>query len=429
MNFISYALTMRAIRPVIKACPSYPRFGAPSQLRHPTVPSPFQSHRQSHRNFHIGPVIGTVLQGSQDLILSFHTVTHTPWFITIPLVSLGVNLLFRLPLNTYIHKIQHRRAKLAPILQAWGTRTQREIDLEHVPPSRRMAEVEARFGRTSSRIWKKFGLQDWKLYTNVLGLPFWLIGIDAVRRLCGGPAGILGRLFLGAGSDQTDTAVTAAVGAQAAGEGGANNLAMPSGTGASDTPADLMQAGAPLPGSDMLDTVAHTVAESSLTTGGALWFPDLTVPDPWHVLPLTLSAVLVLNLWPKTVAQRQAIFNLDVDGGNGPSTVTSPRAGTAPMPTLGIKGRLSLQRGLLVVSFLVGPLTMNLPAALHLYWITSSAVSLVTAKLLTRLYPVGGNAVEACKGIELPVIRPKRDTVQANKTTKGVSSSRSRSST
>ncbi|KAK7755624.1 hypothetical protein SLS62_002233 [Diatrype stigma] len=409
---------MRAIRPVIKACPRCPRLGAPSQLRPPIVPSPFQSHRQSHRNFHIGPAIGTVLQGSQDLILSFHTVTHTPWFITIPLVSLGVNLLFRLPLNTYIHKIQHRRAKLAPILQAWGTRIQREIDLERVLPSRRMAEVEARFSRISSRIWKKFGLQDWKLYTNVLGLPFWLIGIDAVRRLCGGPAGILGRLFLGAGADQTDAAATPAVGAKPA-EGGADNTAMLSGTGASGTPADLVPPGAPLPGGDMLDTVAHTVAESSLATGGVLWFPDLTVPDPWHVLPLTLSAVLVLNLWPKTVAQRQAVFN--IDGGGGPPAAASPRAGTAPMRTLGMKGRLSLQRGLLVVSFLVGPLTMNLPAALHMYWITSSAVSFATAKVLTRLYPVGGNAVEACKGIELPVVRPKRDTLQANKTAKGVS--------
>lgn len=399
MSSISHFPRMRVIRPAIKA---YPRFGTQPSPLHPTLYS-FQGNRQSKRCFHIGPTIATALQGTQDLILSFHHATHTPWFITIPLVALGVNLLFRLPFNIYTQKIQQRRAKLAPILQAWNTRIQRDIALEGVPPSQREAEVKTRFGRTTARIWKKFGLQDWKLYANTLGIPFWLVGIDAIRRLCGGPTGILGHLFLGSGQANT-TAAAAAVTEGRAIEKGADDVAMPSSMGTSENPAGLVPAVEPSSGSDIADTIVHAAADPSLTTGGVLWFPDLTVADPWHVLPLALSAILVANVWPKTAAGRQAVFNM----AGGP-TESNTRL------DLGMRGRLGLHRGLFVVSLLVGPLTMNLPAALHLYWISSSTLSWATQKMLARMYPVGGNSIQPCKGIELPVIRPKRDEAQAKK--------------
>lgn len=255
-------------------------------------------------------------------------------------------------------------------------------------------------------------MQEWKLYANVLGLPFWLVGIDAIRRLCGGPRGILGSLFLGSGGGQEADSATAEIAktvrteAQTAGDGL---------IAAATTTADTLTGS----GTDITAAmIAHTTAEPSLTTGGILWFPDLTVADPWHVLPLALSAIFIVNLWPKTVAGRQAVFNMD---SGDPSD-----SDLKPNPNRSARTRLGLHRGLFITSFLIGPITMDFPAALHLYWISSSALSWGTQKMLDRLYPVKGNAVKLCKGIELPVIRPKRDAVVqvsgGGKAVKGMSS-------
>ncbi|RYP12133.1 hypothetical protein DL767_011469 [Monosporascus sp. MG133] len=354
--------------------------------------------------FHVGPAIGTAIQGSQDLILSFHNVTHLPWCLTIPLVALGVNLLFRLPFNIYTHRIQQRRAELTPILQAWIKRIGDDVHRERVPPSRRRAETKARFDRVTRRIWGKFGLQEWKLYGNLLGLPFWLVGIDAIRRLCGGPRGLLGRWVFGPGEAEASTMATATAEA-AKGGAAAADTAIPS-SGTSSIPAGSVPATDLSSSTDgVAEAISHVAAEPSLTTGGCLWFPDLTVADPWHVLPLVLSGILVLNLWPRSAAGRRQLLNMGntaAPGGQEPATSDNNL-------TSGARFRAGLHRGLMLVSLMMGPLTMDLPAALHLYWISSSAVSWATGNVLRRLYPVGGNAVEPCKGIELPVIRGKRD--------------------
>lgn len=365
----------------------------------------------------MGSVIGAVLQGSQDLILSFHSLTHTPWYLTIPLVAISVNLLFRLPFNVYAHRVQQRRARLAPVLQAWNARIQRDVDRERVPAQRRGAEAETRFSATTARVWRHFRLQDRKLYANVLGLPFWLIGIDAIRRLCGGPTGILGRWALDSGDASPAAAETAAK-TEAASAGDVAETATTSCPDTSGIPAGSLPMADPSSGGGgVAEALANAAAEPSLITGGILWFPDLTAPDPWHVLPLALSAILVLNLWPKSAAARRYVFNLDTAGGSGSSAPfsASSAAASGPSPavlTRGARGRLVLHRGLFVVSLVIGPATMSLPAALHLYWITSSVASWATAKALTRLYPVGGKFVEPCKGINLPVIRPRKAEAQ-----------------
>lgn len=347
--------------------------------------------------------MGAVLQGTQELIVSFHELTHVPWFLTIPLTALGISVLFRLPFSIYTQKIHQRRAALMPILQAWNARIQRDVDVERILPSRRAAEARDRLGRVTKRIWKKFGLQDWRMFANVLGLPFWLVGIDAVRRLCGGPRGILGRLVFGAGEADASAAVAES------GSDGLTDTTMPV-SGTSSIPAGTLPGPEPSNVGNVAEAISQTAAEPSLTTGGALWFPDLTIADPWHVLPLALSAVLVVNLWPSTDAGRRALFNM------GPKAHESNSAAPGQL-SMGARVALRIQRFMLPVSLLIGPLTMDLPAALHLYWITSASASWATTKILKRAYPLSRNAIEPCKNAELSVIRPKRgaDVVDAQK--------------
>ncbi|ELT87155.1 hypothetical protein CAPTEDRAFT_171303 [Capitella teleta] len=88
------------------------------------------------------------------------------------------------------------------------------------------------------------------------------------------------------------------------------------------------------------------VPVQSMTTGGLLWFTDLTIPDPYFLLPVMTSLTLLLTLESGVDAQRS-------------STMT---------PTMRTVMR--------VIPFVMLPVTINMPAAMLCYWATSNVVSL-----------------------------------------------------
>merc|ERR1712038_531398 len=81
----------------------------------------------------------------------------------------------------------------------------------------------------------------------------------------------------------------------------------------------------------------------SLKTGGLYWISDLTIPDPFYILPLM------------TVASFLATIELGVDGARAANMSHGMRWGFRLMP---------------VIMF---PLIMNFPAAMCLYWFTSNS--------------------------------------------------------
>ncbi|XP_035531653.1 mitochondrial inner membrane protein OXA1L [Morone saxatilis] len=90
----------------------------------------------------------------------------------------------------------------------------------------------------------------------------------------------------------------------------------------------------------------------SLQTGGMLWFPDLTAADPFYILPLASTGTMFL------------IMQLGIK-----SNIDSPY------------GR-ALKYTSRLMPFLVFPLTMNFPAAVFTYWLTSNCFSLGQLALL-----------------------------------------------
>jgi inner membrane protein COX18 len=135
------------------------------------------------------------------------------------------------------------------------------------------------------------------------------------------------------------------------------------------------------------------LADPSMATGGCLWFPDLTAADPLHILPLALSAILVLNVMPKSMPQLRILLGLD----------------STPEGAIGSsKWRLRLQRSLLMVAMAVGPLTMDLPAALHLYWISSAALTATQTIIISWLMPMPKNVPPAKRG-ESVFVMPTRE--------------------
>jgi inner membrane protein COX18 len=96
--------------------------------------------------------------------------------------------------------------------------------------------------------------------------------------------------------------------------------------------------------------------ESSLGNEGILWFPDLLVPDPMLVLPFMLSGVMFLNL--------------------ANSSAKNPSVAQRRM-----------MNALKIVALAIGPLTLQMPSAMLVYWISSSSFALGQALILERLMP------------------------------------------
>ncbi|KAI0401489.1 hypothetical protein F4802DRAFT_423735 [Xylaria palmicola] len=348
-------------------------------------PSPFHYGPNGPRCFHWQSAAGTAIDTTQSLILGLHGATGLPWFLTIPLVALAVGTVARLPFSAYNQRILRHRAALGPVLQAWSARIQRDVHREGVAPGRRLAEARSRQDRATNRIYGKLGLQQWRLYGSTLGFPVWLLAIDAVRRLCGGPRGLLGSLIMGAPSGPAETAAAATTGTVA------------------DSAA--LDAGSAAVGS-VVETVRTAVVDASLTYEGCLWFTDLTVSDPYHILPLALSAALTYNLVPKT--KSEFTDRVRVVMGRLPKSAQAQTLAGDEKVAVATRAQSTLYLAMVGLAVLVGPLTMDLPAALHLYWLSSSLTNALFAKGLSHFMPVGGRLLKRCTGVELPLIRPQR---------------------
>jgi inner membrane protein COX18 len=127
--------------------------------------------------------------------------------------------------------------------------------------------------------------------------------------------------------------------------------------------------------------------EPSLATEGMLWFQDLLVPDPTGLLPFIASGIMFANIYTSK------------------NTVESDASRRWP----GV-----LRRSLLFVSLLIGPLCQHLPAALMLYWSSSTASVMLWNLWLDRKYPAP-RGYGACKR---PLLMPPSSVSKGQKALK-----------
>ncbi|KAH6651560.1 hypothetical protein BKA67DRAFT_571225 [Truncatella angustata] len=363
--------------------------------------TPFTSHpsHRQRRSFHLGvaPVVQTVgqcfqtgCQTAQDVMLAAHGLTGMPWVFTIPLFALGVNLLFRLPFNLQNQVLIQRRSKVAHVLQGWFRKHWQEVSREQVPPGEMKKELEKRAKPQAKRLYRALGLQQWKFYLIGLGIPFWLMSLEAIRRLCG--AGRFGLNSSDAGPATSDTA-TRDLSQRVVDTSDAALRPVPDASAASDVvtnTAQIVNAAQPM--------------DPTLTSEGLLWFTDLTVADPYYILPITFTALTVLNIIPKDKTARQALFGRLSRINAAPSKDSNAPPSTETMD-LGSNWRIRTIRAILLSSPGLIILTGSFPAAVHLYTITSVLATMLTRAILSKMYPVVAKA-ETCKHREMPVIRP-----------------------
>lgn len=328
---------------------------------------------------------------TQELITTFHAVTGTPWCLTIALVALGLNFT-RLPFTIYARRLEQRRVELVPLIHAWHARISKST-----PPSpgksadRLVNEVEKKVMKKQKEIYRDFGLQVWRAAGGViLTLPLWLGIMESLRRLCGGPVGILGSLFFNKDPASNAAAAIAAT------------------TPAPSLLADAFPAVVDPASASSIGTIsdaiipAATTLEQSLATGGLFWFPDLLVADPQHILPWVLSCTIAANLGliPTSVQKARQLLGGEASQ-NGEALPQSRRT------KLG-KG---LRRVLVIFSVAIGPMTMGFPAALHVYWICSSGISMLFKHVVQRRMPLPKPITTRCNGEDRVMLlpRPEKD--------------------
>uniref|UniRef100_A0A3B4B3K4 Membrane insertase YidC/Oxa/ALB C-terminal domain-containing protein n=1 Tax=Periophthalmus magnuspinnatus TaxID=409849 RepID=A0A3B4B3K4_9GOBI len=90
----------------------------------------------------------------------------------------------------------------------------------------------------------------------------------------------------------------------------------------------------------------------SMQTGGMLWFPDLTIADPYYILPIAVTGTMFL------------ILELGAESG-----VDNPN----------LKAMKTVFR---IMPLIILPLTINFPTAVFTYWMTSNCFSLGQVALL-----------------------------------------------
>ncbi|KAI1089979.1 hypothetical protein F5B19DRAFT_352936 [Rostrohypoxylon terebratum] len=323
------------------------------------------------RSFSVVPAIAATVDTTVNAIISFHAVTNIPWFVLIPCLSIGANAIFRLPFILYTHNISQRRTKSSLVKQAWSWRIPHDLHKERIPAHQIQRVANKKFSKIISRIDRGLGTQWWRMLCGFLSAPAWLVGIECIRRICGGPKGILGNYVIN--SLHTGPTVT---------NPHVSESAIIQGSNVDPSPFPLMA-----------DNTGHLL-DPSIAYEGCLWFPDLSVADPLHILPFAVSAVMVTHILSKGGFKR--LF--------GPKD----SQGTAVVGTAD-KWTRRIQRGGVIMALLLGPCTADMPVAIHLYWLTSSVMSYCTTIALARFMPIAVRKMpERCRGTEPTIIQPKR---------------------
>lgn len=297
-------------------------------------------------------------------------------------------------MTLYTNSVQRRKAKLGPLVQAQYAQIGLGLRRKAVPNV--MERVTKAVKTRSKKMFAAFAVHETRsVWGGLISLPIFLSNLEVIRTMCGGPRGLLGSLLYGwQGRDAARTT--------------GSDIATAGATATSTTPDTCLKS--PVaelpPNTNISDLVSSTTSpeilnpltlEPSFATGGCLWFPDLLVPDPYHILPFAVSGLLLMHLIPETEAELRSLFGMRPAAGSRRIVIAGARS----------RGSLALRRTLMVLALAIGPVTMDLPVALHLYWASSVGCSLIVTEGIRRLLPIPKVPVKPCSGLEIPLLRPK----------------------
>jgi inner membrane protein COX18 len=287
--------------------------------------------------------------------VGIHNVTGLSWSLTLPLTALGFRLVISLPFAIYQRRAHQRRAALLPLRKAWEAVFKKATmeKSKHLGPVFVVRDVQRKMSRMKIGLHMRWKCGIWREFLPFLYLPIWLAVVEAVRGMCNARKGLLG--LVADGARDVVPAIKTSAGTQETVVQSAPEIFLEAGQAA--TPMANIQS----------ESVSSTAFEPSMVTEGMLWFPDLTVVDPMHILPFMLSATLLLNVYA-------------AGHGGLPS-------GEEPL------WRKRVRRIMLTLAFAAGPLTLEMPSAILLYWISSGIVGYGHNILLDLWMPLRGSTM------------------------------------
>ena len=241
-------------------------------------------------------VLESVLMGTTSVLHAIHAIVPS-WALTIPLFSACFYAVCSLPLQARLARIRARREQLSPLVYALSHA--KSVSLS---PSNPTSMIGSSLSGIRTEVYARFGVQPWKSKLMILTLPIWLVGSETVRRILGSSQSVLG-LFGGLEGDEL-----------------------------------------------------ARFADPTLTTGGILWFTDLTAADPYHVLPLVMGAGLLYRALPRNSREWVFMFGLQVDASG---KQRSPRTLSVALPRIRV-----------IFAICVPWMAWDLSAGLLLYWIS-----------------------------------------------------------
>lgn len=200
------------------------------RARLPSSPSCRLPQHQQQRTL-VSESLSPLIDSTAGIFTSIHGA-GVPWYLTIPLVALGINLTVRLPMQMYMQTLDRTRSAVKPLVVAWATR--------HAGPSFRgtlqekTVYVSKETEKSRKRIYRAFGVPLWKQLIPLSSMLPFVVVSEALRRLSGA--------------------------------------------------------------STMTGEFSAAHVDYSLQSGGCLWFPDLIAVDTTMGLPLVCTGLLAANL-------------------------------------------------------------------------------------------------------------------------------------
>ncbi|EFE32935.1 mitochondrial export translocase Oxa2, putative [Trichophyton benhamiae CBS 112371] len=283
----------------------------------------------SRRNFHASnpnQIIDTSVLVAHDVIQGFHSISGLPWVLSIPITAITVRCCVALPLQVWSILKAQQLQKLNPLLLTWSRVCQKKamdeaiMEGRHLFPKAIEVSWQQDFKIKRKELYKRWKIRPWAGYASILQLPVWLAMMESLRRMVGMSGGLLSII-----QSWIESKVD----------------------------------GAPI-----------IEIEPSMAMEGALWFPDLLVADPIHVLPVVLAASMFTNVtWGWKVKSAAEISKLQ-------------RSEAIRERSFKI-----LKRVLQGLSIWLAPVMIysQAPAGLLIYWISSSTFATAQTQIVRRV--------------------------------------------
>ncbi|GME34713.1 Membrane insertion protein OxaA/YidC [Neofusicoccum parvum] len=277
-----------------------------------------------------------------------------PWAVALPAGAVVVRALVVMPFfQIPARKAQQRSSTLMPLSHAYAILMKHRSHQLFYSSGPRHARTVARnlLAGYNASMRKRWLTERWRQMLPVAGVPIFVVVAEVIRRMAGAKSGLLGLIF---GSPSSASGAAETAGAQAAGQ-------------AADGATDALDAVAQWKGTTSLPSSVPDTAvfsdwlEPSFAREGALWFPNLMLPDPLMILPFVVSGITLASLYR---------------GSKPVSKDTEKPVG------------MVLRRILMTVALAIGPMTLHMPAGILLYWTASTSCAFLAHIYLDKYYPL-----------------------------------------